>query len=702
MKIMSKPYHIFLTLAFALLMLACSDESTLPEKGNVDRTVTIAVILPLDSYDRWYRIIQMIQKNISDATDLYPVVKFYDEDSNDIMLLAYELARDKSIHCVIGCEKDENTEMLAYQMSRLKEFKPMFTFSTSQDVIRKYSRMGFMWGFSESDITQSEVLLAQIAQNVSHSEVALIANNSSSGQTFVDWFAFQASELGLIPRDIYTYDSISEIAPILQELSLLKCPIVCVPNTPKEAAEMVKNTKYGYYSHVAFDKETLEILAATDEAVELEMRGVSLVPDPNTGFHDVYIAKYGEAPIFGEAQLYDAIMVTCLAYAVAEVFDMSLNNAVAELLATDGSHLGGWTRDAIQWIFTQIVEGHTIPSITGAIGNLDFSPNKHTIINKSTYAVQYLGLSDFHTTDYVSRDGEGGSSSIYGAWIWNKAVQQDFDAEQEDTKLPSLEGNKAVLIASSMGWNNYRHQADILAYYQMLKKNNFTDDDIILIMADDLVYNTHNPYPGVISREEAPVNLYDDVQVDYRLEQISPNNLKNILLGKPTKEFPIVLNSQNQDNVLFVWSGHGSPGVLHWDENRQSITGKYLSDIFNEMYSCGKYRKLFGIIEACYGGSVASKCEGTPNLLLMTAANDKETSKAELYSTLWETYLTNSFTASVINTIQKKSDNKMSIKDFYSEVFNDTMGSHVTLYNVNNFGNVFFNYVDEYFYKSEK
>ena len=706
---MIKASHIFLSVVIVLLMLGCSKSTH--EEEVVDRTVKIAVVLSQDSYDRWLRIMKFAQTNISASTDIYPVFEFYDEDSHDVMLLAYDLARDESVHCVIGCENDENTEMLAFQMSRLNKKKPMFTFSTSQEVIRKYSRMGFMWGLSESDITQCEVLLALIAQDISNTDVALLASSSSQGQTFVDWFAFQATELGLTPRDIYRYDNIDEIAPILKELSLLQCPIVCVPKTHAEAAEMIMNTKLGYFSHVAFSDKTLKVLESLageekhenvnenehDHSKEPEMRGVTMVANPNTGFQNVYTAKYEETPIFGEPQLYDAIMVTCLAYAIAEEFNISLNMAVSELLATEDHHLGGWTRDAIQWSYTQIVEGHSIPTISGAIGKLAFYPDKHTIINNSTYAVQYLGHHRFHQTDYVSRDGGGGSSSIYGAWEWNKLFDQDFDSTQEDSNLLPLKGNKAVLVASSKGWENYRHQADILAYYQLLKSNGFTDDDIILIMADDLVFDTYNPYPGMIVRDEKnPVNLYYDVRIDYKLDLLTPSDFKNILLGNSSAKLPVVLNSGNQDNVLLIWSGHGSPGVLLWDENKLSITGKYMSDLFKEMHLTGKYRKMFGVIESCYGGSVALECEGIPNLLLMTAANDKETSKAESYSSMWGTYLTNSFTSSLLNAIQKKGDDRLSIKDLYSETFSNTMGSHVTLYNAENFGNVFRNYVDDY------
>ena len=694
---MKQIYRIWFLLAAIVLMLGC-DYST-PEPQPAVREVKIAVVLPEDSRDRWERIMTLAKKNISEATDIYPIFEFYDEDSQDMMTLAYTLAHDESIVSVIGCEDDANTEVLAYQMSRLRKPKPMFTFNTSQEVIRKYARMGFMWGFSESDITQSELLLANIAADFINKEVALIASNSSYGQTFIDWFAFQTAELGLTPLKISTYNDVSEIAPIMEELSVLNCPIVCVPNSPIEAAEMVKHTDQGYFSHKAFTNKTLEILKQSEDDKEYSMRGITMVPNPSSGFQDVYEARYGQTPIFGEAQLYDAIMVTCLAYALADEVGTSLNQAVSQLLSEESRHLGGWTRDGIRMAFNQIITTQTVPAISGAIGKFTFSPEQHTIINYSTYAVQYMSHYKFYQTDFISRAGEGGSSG-HGAWVWNKMFDQDFDFAQQDANLKPYQGNKAVLVATSTGWNNYRHQADILAYYQLLKKNNFTDDDIILIMADDLAYDVKNPYPGqIFTNEKRLSNLYADVTIDYNLKQITPRDLKNILLGKSSEKLPIVLDSKDSDNLLIVWSGHGNPGRLLWAEKQQTITGDYLSGLFQEMYSAGRYRKLFGIVEACYAGSVATKCVGIPNLLLMTAANEKETSKAEIYAPLWQTYMTNSFTLAALQTLQSNKLYNLSIRDLYSETFSKTMGSHVTLYNIENFGNMYFNYVSDFFVK---
>ncbi|MBO5703332.1 MAG: hypothetical protein J6R91_01985 [Bacteroidaceae bacterium] len=696
---MNRIYKILFLIAVLTTMLGCDDPDMVSEQ--VVRKVRIAVVLPEKDHNRWQRIMDMAKKNISEATDICPVFEFYDEDSHNMMTLAYQLANDTSIASVIGCEGEANTEALAYQMSRLKKAKPMFTYNTSQEIIRKYARMGFMWGFSESDITQSEIILSQIAAKIGSREVALVASNSSYGQTFVDWFAFQTTELGLTPVGIYTYNDISEIAPIMEKFSTPLYSVVCVPNSPVEAVEMLKHTYYGYFSHKAFSTQTLELLKQTGPDNFYTMYGVTMVPDPSSGFQDIYEVRFGQKPIFGEAQLYDAIMVTCLAYALAAERNTSLNQAVYDLFSIGNGPLGGWTRDGIQMAFNQIVGSHTVPAISGAIGKFTFTPKQHTIINYSTYAVQYLTNFKFYQTDFVTRGGHVGSST-HGAWMWNKIYDQDFSETQEDPNLEPCKGNKAVLIATSSGWDNYRHQADILAYYQQLKNNGFTDDDIILIMADDLAQNPKNPYPGqIFSDTKLQNDLYTDVCIDYELGKLTPFDLKNILLGQSSEKLPVVLNSEQHDNLLFIWAGHGAPGVLLWDENQKTITGEFMSNLFNEMYSAGKYRKLFGVIEACYAGSVAEKCQGLPNVLLMTSANNKETSKAELYASLWQTYLTNSFNMSMLQTLQDENLFTLSLRDLYSESFSKTMGSHVTLYNLENFGNIFFNYASEYFTKAD-
>ena len=56
----------------------------------------------------------------------------------------------------------------------------------------------------------------------------------------------------------------------------------------------------------------------------------------------------------------------------------------------------------------------------------------------------------------------------------------------------------AVLIAGSKTYANYRHQADTLHAYQVLKKNGIPEDHIILMNYDDIANHSMNPIKGKI------------------------------------------------------------------------------------------------------------------------------------------------------------------------------------------------------------
>lgn len=687
---------IILSLIAGIFSVGCSKSPMHEDDGKVEE-VKIAVVLTEGSIERWERIMNMAEKNISNATNMRPVFKFYEENSHDMMLLAYDLARDESIISVIGCEGEANTDILAYQMSRLKRKKPMFTFNTSQEVIRKYSTMGFMWGLCESDITQSEVILADIASRAPGSNISLVACNGSYGQTFVDWFAFHAHELGLVPKLIERYDDISEIKECFKRTSEVGGAVLGVPNSAEEALEMIKYSPlfYSYFSHKAFTKKVSDKLGQNTDNFLTSMEGVTLVADPASGFQTIYKTLFDTEPIFGEAQFYDSIMITCLAYALAQERGMTVNEAVAELLRKDCKGQGGWTKESIEEAYRQIVRTKTVPAISGATGKLAFDPDKYTIIQYSTYALQYLYKDHFCTRSYISRNDGKNNSSITGAWEWEKIYRQEIDLEQMDWINNPVKGVTPIIIATSRGWKNYRHQADALEMYNMLKGRGFNNDEIILIMADDLANDPKNPYPGQIYRKPQEKNLYEDITIDYRLEDLQPKDLKDILLGNASDRLPVVAHGDTSWNTMVFWSGHGRPGSLIWDEDETTITGEFLNEVIEEMHKKGKFRKMMFIIEACYAGSVAKECEGTPGVLFMTAANELETSKAELYHSTWGTYMTNSFTSAIVNTLH---NDEPRISELYQDAFKMTMGSHVTLYNTKMYGSIYESYTSEFFW----
>ena len=620
-----------------------------------------------------------------------PSYEYYDEDTTALASLAVELATRQDIAAVVGCYDDQHTKTLAYECA--KTDKTMFTFNTSQELARIFGQHGNYWGLSESDITQCEILLSLMADGGVQFDVALLACDNDYGQTFVDWFAFQAAEMGLNPVGLATYKDKSEIPDAyLKACANNPTLTLCVPNNAEEASIMYECTKMDNFSHFS-------VPFFTDRAYEPAMLknegliGLNLVADPASGFGVVYKSRFGEAPIHGDAELYDAIMLTCLASRYDEVHNLdNLNYAVGTLLYYHSDSQGGWMSGNMKQAFETIAEGG-VPEVSGAVGKLDFDPKNYTLITHSTYDFWMVYEGQFLSLNYMKRsEGEHSSSPIV-SWEWNKTYQQQFDEHMSDIGYPALTGNKAVIIAGSGGWVNYRFQADALEYYQMLRNSGYSDDDIILIMADDLAQNANNPEKGVVRRSVDGDNLYKNVVVDYRLEDITYNDLAVIFSGKPDVAHPEVLDSGAGDNVLFFWSSHGMPAGLALGDI-DLVSGKQMARILQKMSDEQRFRKMMWIVEACYSGGVVKECEGIPGLLVMTAANANESSKADLWYAPYNVYLTNRFTSSIISRLY--SDPATSLRDLYNVAFTGTLGSHVTIYNADNYRNLYQNTMREF------
>ncbi|EFJ45532.1 vacuolar processing enzyme, partial [Volvox carteri f. nagariensis] len=65
----------------------------------------------------------------------------------------------------------------------------------------------------------------------------------------------------------------------------------------------------------------------------------------------------------------------------------------------------------------------------------------------------------------------------------------------------SIRNHWALLVAGSAGsgrWPNYRHQADVCHAYQVLLRGGLRPAHIVVMMYDDIAYDTQNPFPGQV------------------------------------------------------------------------------------------------------------------------------------------------------------------------------------------------------------
>lgn len=691
--------NIFVVSLFICTLWSCE---RLPEDTTGLKEVRIAIVLPeKDRGHIWNNALDWAAENIRKANIGVKVVyEWVDEESADLTEVGLSLSKREDIQSVIGCNGSTNTQTLAFALARQKEnLKPLFTFSTSQELPRIFGHRGFLWGLCETDISQSEIILSCLSnENPEYKKVALLASDDIYGQTFVDWFAFQAVELNLEPVCIESYSKSSELEGCLNRIIDSGADaIVCVPAAVEDVIPVqnyidrfIYESEFGrgialMFADKAYNKSILDVAEPVDF-----ISGLAPSSHPNSGFGVSYDAIYGRVPYAGEAEVYDAVLITTLASIWAEQNgEEDLNKAISVLLnATAVSH-GGWTAGMIANYYHAIMAGDT-PAISGATGMLDFDSEYYTTIRSTSYARWITYNGEMVIIDYYSRNSDGHSSSPVAAWEWKKQHMQDVDGNGKEINYPELKDNYAVLVAASEGWKNYRHQADVLGFYHYLKGHGYDDDHIILIMADDIANNEKNLLQGVVRREVSGNNLYEDIQIDYKLGNLTLDDLKHILTSEPSEAYPITLGSSKSDNVLFFWSGHGTKNGWKWKET-EDLNADFARGMFSDM----QFRKMFAIIETCYSGGVAQGCTGIPGLLMMTAANPYETSKADAFDSELQVYLSNTFTSSILSQLETNPNSV--IYDLYLHAFDKTNGSHVMVYNPDYYGNLYLNDMSEYY-----
>ncbi|MBQ3610581.1 MAG: legumain, partial [Bacteroidaceae bacterium] len=178
-------------------------------------------------------------------------------------------------------------------------------------------------------------------------------------------------------------------------------------------------------------------------------------------------------------------------------------------------------------------------------------------------------------------------------------------------------------------------------------------------------------------------------KVDYKLSDVTIGDLGDIMQGKASDKLPHVIEADSDDNVMVFWCGHGHQNTLAWGSNA-TVYGKEVRNIIEGM----NYRKIFFALDACYSGTIGEACEGLPGVLVMTAANAYEPSKADMKDPEMGIWLSNGFTRAFQEAVDENPNIVMS--DLYYKLARQTVGSHATVYNVTHYGNMHTNTVGEF------
>ena len=679
-----------------LLLSACNGKDPLETQQKVI-SYKVAVVLPSSEKAELSKIVDWAQETIKSAqkgqeSRIELELEWVDEDGATLARDIARITHDNSYAAVIGPRYSRNARVIAKESLsyRMPVLAPSVT-STEFQRIYAGSNMGEpnIFCLAENDMAQCQAMLSKARAN-NYSRISLISRDGKADDyaaSFQSYYAYMAREMDMEVEETYFYENKAELEAALQkavaaeEEAPFPGVLFFVPSSARDMLDFDEALKLNEES------QYLSIVC-TDMAYDLSLEGklknydyvgTALSSRPGEGFDVAWKSRYGTVLPGGYAQLYDCFYLLAMAAAVVESGDAgTVREALLKLTSGDkaSTPIYPWTTSGMQNAF-QAARAGDYKHITGVSGPLEFESQTHICQLGTTYSTWTYTDGKFVETGRFSRDYTGSD-----LWNWTTSQIEDmYDEEAVDLPYPPLEDQFAVVIATSTGRNNYRHQADALAQYRMLKGFGYDDNHIILILEDDLGEDVHVTVGGE--------NLRPGAVIDYKTSRVTPEDLRNIFSGTVTERTPEVIRGGTGTNVFLFWSGHGArDNVIMWaDEKLEAETFRGILEAAE-----GNYRKMLAVMETCYSGSIGKYCEGLPGVLFLCAAGSGETSHADVIED--GIYLSNRFTRVFRSEVE--ANPAISLHLLYYQLATHTTASHAGLYNDAYYGNVYRNTVEEF------
>lgn len=613
----------------------------------------------------------------------------------------------------------------------------------------------FLWSLTESDVTFTSMLMSSYAtmgqyyNKVMKPRAAVFAPSDAYGTTFNYWAPFYALEdnIDLLCNEQYTSTDdllarlsahradvgemeaglssatfcVAETAQQLYEVAranrkyLLDDPIFSLiygstdPDDPALDSEwqMFRTTFMTYFAFAGLSEEALAALGPRWSAMLQGYEGFSPYADPATGFEISYKKRFGALPTFAECKFYDALMLAAFSCCYAEHQSelISLNDAIRAItIDAKGASVSGaaWNATSMSLYLTALEQGERLRFV-GASGEISFDDETFTAATATTYVHWQLMDGQILHRNYFGSTGTH-TADAKAAWKYlydEQLASADFDSQAAGSgnaiSYPTLTAKYAVLVQGSNGFMNYRHQADVLSVYQMLRRNGFPDDHIILIIDKAIATDPKNPEQGVIRSNTDGYDLLGGTDglpaaiVDYNSANLSAADIADILTGRQSERLHTVLPQDAGNNILFYWSGHGR-NTAHggadefvWRDScsGQGFTAARLKAAAEQMI----FRKLLVCAEPCYGEVVIRAVDGIDGVLAMSGASASEQSWADHWSNEANVWMCDRFSQSLVNCL---TDNPAtSFRDLFLYCAQHTLGSHAKIVNAARFGNLY-------------
>lgn len=153
-----------------------------------------------------------------------------------------------------------------------------------------------------------------------------------------------------------------------------------------------------------------------------------------------------------------------------------------------------------------------------------------------------------------------------------------------------------------MFWFNYRHIANTLSMYRTVKRLGIPDSQIVVMLADDIACHPANPFKAnVFNNRKKQIELYgDNIEVDYRGDEVNVNNFLRILLGRHNPGTPASkrLDTNEGSNIFIYMSGHGGDEFLKFRDSGE-INAQDIASALKQMRAKGRFNNIFFAVDTC-------------------------------------------------------------------------------------------------------
>jgi ABC-type branched-subunit amino acid transport system substrate-binding protein len=646
--------------------------------------VRIGILLPITGGNELKEPLDWAQENINRQGGIggRPVELVYmDTGTGNTTQMAEELLADDSVRIVIGPPTSDEVFTLAPEFIKKKKLL-ISPLATSGGITLAFGKSGYFWRTTQSDVAQVNVIVSLLKEKGVH-RVSILAENTLTGETFYDWMGFFTTEYGLNLVSIQQFDPASRNIDADVEEALQANPeyivAACGPSdaaTIKKAIDRSGKPVKLLLTDGAVSPELISSLGSAAEGIE----GTSPTADPATGFSVAYEEKFSHPPTDYAASVYDALLLAAYTSARQDAAHIETPADSIQHVVSGNGTTNGWDAQAVHENLIAIQGGQT-PKISGASGPLDYDRDVGVDPLVTYYSHWVIEGGDFRTIGILSATASANGESIARSRASSSHLTSISPVMGKNVPLLEKTGFEAVIVGPSMGWINYRHEADALTLYTLLRANGVPDDHIILMVYDDIPTLPENILPGNIHHIPRGANIRPGVNISYSGSRVTAATLKNVLTGTKTDSTPVVLESNASTDVFLYIVGHGTPDTIDFWNDNDTFTTDDFTNVTDTMSREKKYRQFVFMDDTCFGESIATNATA-PGILYLTGASSVEPSFAAIYDMDIKQWLSDEFTSEAVGLIQENPN--ITFQELYTGAYTRVTGSHVQMITTGN------------------